>query len=305
MTNSTILNTFREYILTNKPIEQNDWNAFQTSLFELGIGMEETLHFLYYNQPNKQNFQDWIDKNKSIAHKENLEYFPDVLSEDDLDFWDKNGYIVVKNAISKEDCEQTQNAILDYLEASLDNPVSWYKNHEAKEGLMVLFTKHPTLEKNRASLKIQKAYQQLYETDKIYRVIDKVSFNPPENNSYKFMGSLLHWDVSLQLPIPFKLQGLLYLTDVKANSGAFHCVPGFHHQIENWIENLPQNANPREIAVQELKPIPVLGNAGDFVIWHQALPHCATLNTSDLPRMVQYLTYLPIETDDVENQDWI
>ena len=305
MTNSTILNTFREHILANKPIEQNDWNAFQTSLFEYGIGMEETLQFLYFNQPNTSDFQTWIDKNKRFYQNENVEHFPDVLSQEDLKFWNKNGYVVVKSAISREDCEETQNAILDYLEASLDNSASWYKNHEAKEGLMVLFTKHPTLDKNRASLKIQKAYQQLYETDKIYRVIDKVSFNPPENNSYKFMGSLLHWDVSLRLPIPFKLQGLLYLTDVKQDSGAFHCVPGFHHQIENWIENLPKNANPREIAVQELKPIPVLGNAGDFVIWHQALPHCATLNTSDLPRMVQYLTYLPIETDDVENQDWI
>jgi hypothetical protein len=304
MTNSTILNTFREHILANKTIEQKDWNTFQNVIFEHGIGMEETLQFLYFYQPNTHDFEDWIDRNKRIYQNGNIEHFPDVLSQEDLAFWHKNGYIVVKNAISREDCEKTQNAILDYLEASLDNPDSWYKNHEAKEGLMVLFTNHPTLDKNRASLTIQKAYQQLYETDKIYRVIDKVSFNPPENNSYKFRGSLLHWDVSLQLPIPYKLQGLLYLTDVKQDSGAFHCVAGFHHQIENWMKNLPQNANPRDMAIRELKPIPVLGNAGDFVIWHQALPHCATPNTSNLPRMVQYLTYLPLKTQE-ETGDWI
>jgi ectoine hydroxylase-related dioxygenase (phytanoyl-CoA dioxygenase family) len=90
---------------------------------------------------------------------------------------------------------------------------------------------------------------------------------------------------------------------VKQDSGAFHCVPGFHHQIEDWMKNLPQYSNPREIAVQELKSIPVLGNAGDFIIWHQALPHCATPNTSNLPRMVQYLTYFPIENQ-VETGDW-
>jgi hypothetical protein len=304
MNNQTILNTFREHILANKTIEPSDWSLFQNTLFEIGIGMEETLQFLYFNQPNTQDFHAWIDKNKRIYQNENLEHFPDVLSQEDLAFWNKNGYIVVKNAISRKDCEQTQNAILNYLEASLDNPASWYKYHESKEGLMVLFTKHPTLDKNRASLTIQKAYQQLYETDKIYRVIDKVSFNPPENNSYKFRGSLLHWDVSLQLPIPYKLQGLLYLTDVTQNSGAFHCVEGFHHQIEHWMKNLPQNANPRDVAIRELKPIPVLGNAGDFVIWHQALPHCATPNTSNLPRMVQYLTYSPLETQN-ETGEWI
>ena len=42
-----------------------------------------------------------------------------------------------------------------------------------------------------------------------------------------------------------------------------------------------------------LKPEPVPGNAGDFVIWHQALPHCATPNHGQTPRMVQYLTFVP------------
>jgi hypothetical protein len=304
MKNLSVLNTFREQILTNTPIQTNDWNVFQKTLFEYGIGMEEALQFLYINQPNSTDFAEWIDKNKCIYQNPNIEDVPDALTQDDLDFWNKNGYVVLKNAISREDCLATQAAILEFLEASLENPSSWYKSHEAKEGLMVLLTKHPTLEKNRASLIIQKAYQQLYGTREIYRVIDKVSFNPPENNNFKFLGSSLHWDVSLHLPIPFQLQGLLYLTDVKENSGAFHCVAGFHHQIENWMQNLPQNANPREIAVQELKPTPVLGNAGDFIIWHQALPHCATPNTSDLPRMVQYLTYLPIENNN-KTDVWI
>jgi len=304
MINQSTFNIFREHILTNTPINQNDWNIFQSLLFESGIGMEETLQFLYFNRPTSQDFYDWIEKNKRVYENKNLEQFSDVLSQEDLKFWKENGYVVVKNAIQKEDCIATQNAILHLLGASIDKPDSWYKKHESKEGLMVLFTKHPTLEKNRASVRIQKAYQQLYGTDKIYRVIDKVSFNPPENDSYKFMGSLLHWDVSLTLPIPYKLQGLIYLTDVKLNSGAFHCVPGFHRQIQSWMKNLPENANPREVAIQELKPIPVLGEAGDLVIWHQALPHCATPNTSELPRMVQYFTYLPLETKD-ETDEWI
>jgi hypothetical protein len=304
MKNLLILNAFREDVLANKAIPPNDWNNYQKNLFELGIGMEETLQFLYHNRPNSTDFENWISTNNSGYKNSKTDDIPNVLTEVDLEFWNKNGYVVIKNAIPEADCLETQNAILEFLEASLDNPTSWYKNHEAKEGLMLLFTKHPTLEKNRASLRIQKAYQQLYGTDKIYRVIDKVSFNPPENNNFKFLGSPLHWDVSLQLPIPYKLQGLLYLTDVKENSGAFHCVPGFHLEIENWLLNLPQNVNPREVAIRELTPIPVLGNAGDFIIWHQALPHCATPNSSNLPRMVQYLTYFPVENQDATGK-WI
>lgn len=304
MNNEGVLDAFRNDILANKTIQPNEWNLYLQTLYTFGIGLEETLQFLYTSRPDVSDFKDWIDKNKRIYENPNSELYPDVLTQEDLDFWNKNGYIVLKNAIAREYCLETQDAIMEFLEASLDNTASWYKSHQAKEGLMVLLTKHFTLERNRTSLKIQKAYRQLYETDKIYLVIDKVSFNPPENSRFNFLGSPLHWDVSLHLPIPFQLQGLLYLTDVKEDSGAFHCVPGFHHQIENWLQNIPKNANPREIAVQELKPIPVLGNAGDFIIWHQALPHCATPNTSNLPRMVQYLTYLPIETK-IETKPWI
>jgi len=168
---------------------------------------------------------------------------------------------------------------------------------------MLRLTHHSALQTIRNSVRIRKAYEELYKTKAIYKVIDKVSFNPPENSDYQFAGSALHWDVSLALPIPFKLQGLLYLSDVAENGGAFQCVPGFHKQIDSWIRQLPENTNIREYAAQHLQPISVTGNTGDFIIWHQALPHCASANHSDAPRLVQYLTYLP---DQISASDvWI
>jgi ectoine hydroxylase-related dioxygenase (phytanoyl-CoA dioxygenase family) len=133
----------------------------------------------------------------------------------------------------------------------------------------------------------------LYGTTHIHKVIDKVSFNPPETSFYKFRGSPLHWDVSLVLPVPFKLQGLLYLNDVDENDGAFHCVPGFHNQLEDWLNNLGPGINPRDAAILQLKPQPVPGKAGDFIIWQQALPHWASPNHGKTPRFVQYHTYDP------------
>lgn len=168
---------------------------------------------------------------------------------------------------------------------------------------MVNFYNHPTLEKNRASIKIQKAYEQLYQTNKIYKMIDKVSFNPPVTKQYNFLGGNLHWDVSLKPPIPFRLQGLLYLSDCNENEGTFNCVPSFHHQITNWMAVLPLNENPRELTLKTLIPKPVIGKAGDFNIWHQALPHCATPNYRKSPRFVQYLTYFLEKY--IESAEWI
>jgi ectoine hydroxylase-related dioxygenase (phytanoyl-CoA dioxygenase family) len=72
----------------------------------------------------------------------------------------------------------------------------------------------------------------------------------------------------------------------------FHCVSGFHNQITAWIEQVPEDVHPRAHALETLKPQAITASAGDMVIWHQALPHCATPNYGTSPRMVQYLSYI-------------
>lgn len=270
-----------------------NWDNEMKTLFELGISMEDTLQFLYFNKPDFETFKSWINDRKKNIYTEIADLTENVLFEEDLEFWDKNGYVVVKNAISKKDCEATQQAIWDYLQMDKYKKGTWYIKHPDQKGLMLNFSDHETLNKNRLSPKIKKAYEQLYKTSNIYKVIDKVSFNPPENENFVFLGSPLHWDISLKQPLTFGLQGLLYLTDCGPDDGAFHCVPGFHNQISQWLNDLRPDENPREKAIRTLVPEPITGNAGDFIIWNNALPHCATPNKGKTPRMVQYLTYLP------------
>jgi len=273
--------------------DQADWDNEIRTLYQLGIGMEDTLHFLYYEKPDFETFKTWINDRKRNTPLEIEDLTEDVLSEEDLEFWNQNGYIVIKNAISKEDCEATQKAIWSYLKMDPSVKETWYNRHEEQKGLMLNFSDHETLNRNRFSPRIKKAYEQLYKTTKIYKTIDKVSFNPPETDHSSFLGSPLHWDMSLKKPLTFGLQGLLYLTECGENDGAFHCVAGFHNQINEWLDELKPNENPREKALKTLQPKPITGDPGDFIIWHNALPHCATPNKGKKPRMVQYLTYLP------------
>lgn len=273
----------------------DSWDKEMKALYESGISMEEAIHYLYGEKPGLETFMRWVDNRSKAVVSEEQDLAEDVLSADDLASWKENGYIVVRNAISAQQCEATRQAIWDFLEMDPANKETWYKRHEQQKGLMLNFSNHETLNKNRFSPKIKKAYEQLYQTTAIHRTIDKVSFNPPETSTFRFMGSPLHWDVSLGLPIPFTLQGLLYLTDCGRNDGAFHCVPGFHTQIETWLNGLDPSEDPRELAARILQPIPITGIAGDFIIWQNTLPHCAMPNHGTSPRMVQYLTYLPDE----------
>jgi ectoine hydroxylase-related dioxygenase (phytanoyl-CoA dioxygenase family) len=293
----TILETFWKRIIHPSSIltatDNQSWDREIKTLYQLGISMEDTLQFLYIEKPDFETFKNWVIKRQRNEEMEFEDLKSDVLSQEDLEFWNKNGYIIVKEAISKKDCEDTQQAIWDYLKMDPDNKQTWYTRHENQKGLMLNFSDHETLNKNRFSPRIRKTYEQLYNTNKIYKTIDKVSFNPPETTGFNFLGSPLHWDTSLSQPITFGLQGLLYLTDCGPDDGAFHCVPGFHNEITLWLNSLEPGEDPREKVIKTLQPKPVTGNAGDFIIWNNTLPHCATPNKGKVPRMVQYLTYLP------------
>jgi len=293
----TILETFWKRIIHPSSIltatDNQSWDREIKTLYQLGISMEDTLQFLYIEKPDFETFKTWVINRQRNEEMELEDLKSDVLSQEDLEFWNKNGYIIVKEAISKKDCEDTQQAIWDYLKMDSDNKQTWYTRHENQKGLMLNFSDHETLNKNRFSPRIRKAYEQLYNTNKIYKTIDKVSFNPPETTGFNFLGSPLHWDTSLSQPITFGLQGLLYLTDCGPDDGAFHCVPGFHNEITQWLNSLEPGEDPREKVIKTLQPKPVTGNAGDFIIWNNTLPHCATPNKGKVPRMVQYVTYLP------------
>lgn len=295
-------NLWNRTINTSNVVTDAQWDQEIKTLFQLGISMEDTVQFLYFKKPDFETFKVWIDHQKKVENTTS-DTINNVLSEQDLEFWNKNGYVIVKNAVSQKDCEDTVNAIWDYLEMSPDKSETWYKRHKDQKGLMLNFSDHETLNKNRFSPRIKKAYEQLYNSTKIYKTIDKVSFNPPETKNFTFLGSPLHWDISLKQPITFGLQGLLYLTDCGIDDGAFHCVPGFHNKINNWLDHLEPTENPRNKAIETLKPEPITGNVGDFIIWNNSLPHCASPNKGLSPRMVQYLTYLPDDYD--ASGEWI
>ena len=273
------------------------------ALYARGIFMDEAFEFLFQQRPTLEAFDAWLAARTRPRPPEADIGQADVLTPQDLQFWEEHGYLVLRGAVPPGQCAAASQAIWDYLGASPDDAASWYQAHPGKMGLMLRLSDHPALDLIRHAPRIRRAYEQLYRSRAIYPTIDKVSFNPPETAHSRFAGSPLHWDVSLAQPIPYKLQGLLYLGDCGAADGAFHCVPGFQHAAGRWLETVPAGVHPRAWAIDSLQPVAVEGRAGDFVIWQQALPHCATANRGAAPRLVQYLTYLPDEC--VDQQEWI
>ncbi|MDB5015720.1 MAG: phytanoyl-CoA dioxygenase PhyH [Mucilaginibacter sp.] len=297
---------------------QDEWKMDTTLLTALGIGLEQTIQYVYQSAPSFDEFENWIlavtggpdpekikQYNQLIAGKSDTEVAGqhNLLTEDDHKFWQQNGYIIIRNAVTKEHCDQTIEALCNYIEIDRYNTETWYNPHPEKKGIMVQFFQHPALEQNRKAFKIRKAYEELWNRTDLWATTDRVSFNPPQTKQHIFQGPYLHWDASIKLPMPFGLQGLLYLSDTAENQGAFTLVPGFQNKIEAWQINLPPGADPRKEDLYALGAKPIAANAGDFVIWHHALPHGSSPNTSKVPRFVQYINYAP--ADEKDSDVWI
>ena len=278
----------------------------------LGIGLLPAYQFLYGQMPDFESFEKWVIahadghieaetvkrcnalfENRNTAQQNSM---PDVLTPQDILFWETNGYVIIRNAVTPPDAAAGRKAILDHLEMDEHDAVSWYKENDCMQGIMVPLYRDAAIDKNRNSPKIRKAFEQLWNCSNLVVTTDKCGFNPPETETFKYRGTGLHWDVSLVTPIPFGTQGVLYLTDTAANQGALTVVSGFHKNIENWLHALPENVNAREADLSGFGTTAIAANAGDFIIWHHALPHGSSPNRAELPRIVQYINwYAPLQ----------
>lgn len=297
---------------------KNEGQLDRMVLFVLGVGLEQATAYLYSTAPSFSKFEDWIIETAGMPAQEDVIKFnqallgkndatvgiiPNVLNKEQLDCWESNGYLILKNAVPKEDCDAVIAALCSCIAVDRDRPETWYNKHSFQQGIMVQLFQHPMIQKNRKSPIIRSGYEQLWNRTDIWCTADRVGFNPPETDDWKFPGPDLHWDVSLSLPIPFGLQGILYLADTAPNQGAFTLVPGFQHRIEEWIGTLSVDTDPRNEDLHALGSMPIAADAGDFIIWHQALPHGSSSNTALKPRFVQYINYEPLDQPIAE--EWL
>lgn len=282
----------------------------------MGLHMEWVMHQLYFFPSGFEQFCQVLEKESHIHCSEEslqqilfqheqkcLQPVEPVLTPAQRYNWEQHGYLILPGILTPEQCESARESIWNFLNASETDRDSWYKSHPGKKGLMLTLSHHPALHVVRQSQYLHQVFCELYGSSRIFPLIDKCSFNPPETDRHKFAGSSLHWDTSLAQPVPLQIQGMVYLSHTSTGEGAFSCVPGFHHRFEEWIQQIPEGADVREYALKHLQPIEVTGKAGDFILWHQALPHAATPNRGIHPRMVQYFTYLPDEQTDLRK--WI
>ncbi len=284
-------------------------------LHALGVGLHQTMRHLFLTTPTFDEFEAWIIATagqpgrfcvKRLQATINGQPQPEpirqwlravderepVLTAMDLSCWEKNGYVVLRDAVSEAQRHDAVNVIWEYVDASPDAPDSWYQRN-TDHGIMVELIQHPALEVNRRAERIHKAFAQLWGTADLWVTADRCGFHPPQREGFPFPGPDLHWDVDFGRPLEFGTQGILYLTDTPPEQGALTVVPGFHNRLPSWLPTLAPGADPQRENLHALGSAPIGAQAGDMVIWHHWLPHGSRPNLGERPRIVQYINMFP------------
>ncbi|MBE9601769.1 phytanoyl-CoA dioxygenase family protein [Pedobacter sp. MC2016-24] len=272
-----------------------------------GLGKYETYFFLYAECENFEHFNTWLAELKGLDflaqagdqfkewlnREERPEIRPEqkVLHQEQLQFWEEHGYLKVSGLIEPSLCEDVKAMICKHMDVSLSDPDTWYRSHADWHGLMLQVYQDASLEAIRKHPHVYQLFSELYGSRDIIANTEKVSFNPPVTENWKFSSGALHWDIDISKPLGYYIQGLIYLDDVPADRGPLTLVPGVHLEFDKWIRPYSTLDEAHNAMRNQMKAVPVPGKKGDIIVWRNTLPHAASANHSVLPRFVQYLSF--------------
>ncbi len=236
-----------------------------------------------------------------------------VLSEADWAFWLENGYVIVKNAVPREQALQTAAFLWEFEEKDPNDPATWYTTPRAEMKMkeltntgMVEVYNHQNLWNNRQNQRVYDAFVDVWGTEKLWVTIDRANLNFPLRPGFEYKG-FIHWDYDPETK-PQNVQGVLALADQNdENMGGFQCIPELYRNYDTWKLTQPADRNrfqPDTTGLED-KFVKVKLEAGDLLIFNSTLAHgIRPNNTQDKVRIAQYISMMPAEEDNDAMREW-
>lgn len=236
-----------------------------------------------------------------------------VLSEADWLFWKENGYVIVKNAVPREQALKTAQFLWEFEEKDPNDPETWYTQARAEMKMkelagtgMVEVYNNQHLWNNRQMARVHDAFTDIWGTDKLWVTIDRANLNFPLRPGFTYKG-FIHWDYDPETK-PQNVQGVLALADqTDEEMGGFQCIPELYRTYDTWKLTQPEDRNrfQPDTAAFEGKFVKVKLEAGDLLIFNSLTPHGIRPNNSvDKVRIAQYISMMPAEADNEALRDW-
>lgn len=236
-----------------------------------------------------------------------------VLSRADWEHWITKGYVIVRQAVPRENVERLVDLLWRFEEKDPTDPSTWYtpqrREHKMKElnntGMLEIYN-HQYLWDNRQQQRIYDAFVDIWDREDLWVTIDRANLNPPKKVRGNPNG-FIHWDVdTAQRPLPIGVQGVLSLQKQDGDVGGFQCIPDLFRDFDAWVKTQPADRDPMHPDTTGFSIENIEMEAGDLMIFNSLLAHGVRPNHSDnRVRMAQYISMHPAEVDEAERLERI
>ncbi len=222
-----------------------------------------------------------------------------ILTQFEIDFFEKNGYLIINNLIDKETIEQYKTIYNDFISGKID--VGANRRDLKGEGkiqdskaesitqIMVPSKHLPELKSSLYYMKISDVARQLLGDD-LEIDFDMLINKPPKSNSI----TPWHQDCAYWIDMPDKraISAWMPLDKATLDNGCMWYVPGTHKLAMRTHESTAKNGalvcegNEAEAAYVELDP-------GSVVLHHGGTLHYSRGNTSNSQRRAMIVNLRP------------
>lgn len=234
-----------------------------------------------------------------------------VLSEASWQFWLDNGYVIVKNAVPKEQVARTARFLWEFEEKDPDDPATWYTPPRAEMQMkeltntgMVEVYNHQQLWDNRQMPRVHAAFADIWGMENLWVTIDRANLNFPLRPGFEYKG-FIHWDYDPETK-PQNVQGVLALADqTDEHMGGFQCIPELFRTYDTWKLSQPADRDHFKPDTTGFPLVKVPLEAGDLLIFNSSQPHGIRPNLSGHKvRIAQYISMMPAEEDNEPLRGW-
>ncbi len=236
-----------------------------------------------------------------------------VLSIEDWKFWKHNGYVIIKNAVPREQAKQTAEFLWEFEDKDPNDKSTWYTAPRAEMQMkelagtgMVEVYNNQHLWNNRQMQRVYDAFVDIWGSEKLWVTIDRANLNFPIRPGFEYKG-FIHWDYDPETR-PQNVQGVLSLADqTDQNMGGFQCIPWLYRNYDTWKLTQPEDRDRFQPDLNGLedKIVKVPLEAGDLLIFNSTEPHGIRPNLSeDKVRIAQYISMMPAQEEEESLKQW-
>jgi ectoine hydroxylase-related dioxygenase (phytanoyl-CoA dioxygenase family) len=269
-------------------------------------------------QPQTMNAHKEIPGNPSTA-KSSAQKLNDrsngqplhILSESDWNFWIANGYVIIKNAVPREQAQKMADYLWQYENKDPNDPGTWYRKPNTEMQMkelvntgMVEIYNHQYMWDNRQSPKVYQAFADIWGTEKLWVTIDRANLNFPQRPGFEAKG-FIHWDYDPETK-PQNVQGVLALADqTDENMGGFQCIPELFRTYDTWKLTQPEDRDHYKPDPTGFELVKAKLEAGDLLIFNSLQPHGIRPNLSgNKVRIAQYISMMPAQEENEALREW-